>query len=64
MNDFLMTTDAARFLRKSAEAVRNYERQGKLAATKTANGRRLFRREDLEKFLRERGEKYAPDSAG
>jgi len=46
----LMTTDAARLLNRSAEAVRSYERNGKLAATKTANGHRLVREQDVRKF--------------
>jgi len=49
----LMTTDDARLLNRSAEAVRSYERNGKLAATKTANGHRLFREQDIRKFAKE-----------
>lgn len=49
----LMTTDAARILNRSAEAVRSYERSGKLAATKTANGHRLFREADVRKLADE-----------
>jgi DNA-binding transcriptional MerR regulator len=44
---FLMVTDTARLLHKSAETVRNYERSGKLAAVKTSNGRRLFLEDDV-----------------
>lgn len=47
---FLMVTDAARVLGKSAEMVRHYERTGKLAAIKTLNGRRLFREDDVQNF--------------
>jgi DNA-binding transcriptional MerR regulator len=47
METFLMTSDAARLLGKSAEAVRFYERTGRLASTKTTNGRRLFLEKDV-----------------
>lgn len=49
----LMTTDAARLLKRSAEAVRSYERSGKLPATKTANGHRLFRVDDVRRLAAE-----------
>lgn len=50
---FLMVTDTARVLGKSAEMVRHYERTGKLPAIKTSNGRRLFREDDVQNFARE-----------
>lgn len=49
---FLMTTAAARLLNRSAEAVRSYERSGKLPAMKTANGHRLFRESDVLELAR------------
>jgi excisionase family DNA binding protein len=49
--DTLMTTgDAARILNRSTEAVRMYERSGKLPALKTANGQRLFKEADVRKL--------------
>jgi DNA-binding transcriptional MerR regulator len=49
---FLMVSDAARVINRSAETIRNYERTGKLAAIKTSNGSRLFREEDVQDFAR------------
>lgn len=49
---FLMVTDAALVLKRSGEMVRHYERTGKLAAIKTASGRRLFRAEDVQELAR------------
>ena len=48
----LMVTDATRILGKSSETVRHYERTGKLPAMKTANGRRLFREDDVKELAR------------
>ena len=45
----LTTTDAARLIGVSAETIRLWEKLGKLAATKTASGLRLFRRIDCER---------------
>lgn len=50
--------DAARFLDKSGECVRVYERTGKLpAAIKSARGVRLFRKSDVEAFAARQAEK-------
>lgn len=49
-DEFLMVTDVARILNRSAESVRNYARSGKLPAIRTANGHRLFKRQDVLKF--------------
>ena len=57
----LMTSDAAKILRRSETAVRGYERTGKLAAMRTMNGHRLFRREDVERLARELAKKPSPD---
>ena len=48
----LMVTDAARILGKSSETVRYYQSTGKLPAMKTANGRRLFREDDVKELAR------------
>jgi excisionase family DNA binding protein len=53
-NDFLMTSGAARLAEVSKETILLWERQGKLPAVKTDNGRRLFRRADVERLKRER----------
>ena len=47
-DEFLMVTDSAKILDRSAQTVRFYERTGKLAAIRTADGTRLFRRSDVE----------------
>ena len=49
-SDLLTTGDVARLAKCSAEAVRYHTRKGTLAATITANGWRLYRREDAEAF--------------
>jgi DNA-binding transcriptional MerR regulator len=56
----LMTTDAARLLNRSAEAVRSYERCGRLRAIKTSNGHRLFREGDVRKLAEELSRKEQP----
>jgi DNA-binding transcriptional MerR regulator len=53
-DELLMASGAAKILNRSAECVRFYERTGKLRAIRTADGTRLFRRTDVEKFLRDR----------
>jgi DNA-binding transcriptional MerR regulator len=47
-DEFLMVTGAAKILDRSAQTVRFYERTGKLAAIRTADGTRLFRQSDVE----------------
>jgi len=60
--EFLMTSDAARILGKSAESVRYYERTGKLAAMKTANGRRLFKEKDVRAFAEQLSRKASAEA--
>lgn len=50
----LLTNDVARFLKASAESVRKWERLGLLPALRTEQGVRIFRREDVARFARER----------
>ncbi|MBI4524376.1 MAG: MerR family transcriptional regulator [Deltaproteobacteria bacterium] len=57
-----MTSDAAKILDRSAAAVILYERTGKLPAIKTANGRRLFRKEDVLKLARKLKREAGEDS--
>jgi hypothetical protein len=52
--EFLLTNDVARFLKTSAESVRKWERLGRLRALRTEQGVRIFHREDVERFARER----------
>lgn len=52
--DALLTTgDAARRLARSAEAVRGYERVGRLPAQRTQNGQRLFRLSDVIRLAKQ-----------
>lgn len=50
----LLTSDAARILNISADAVRRLERLGQLTAMRTAGGTRLFDRTEVERLARER----------
>ncbi len=52
--ELLTTGDSARVLGLSPDAVRLYERTGRLPATRTLSGLRLFRRRDVEKLRKER----------
>jgi len=56
-NDFLTTAPAARELDVSPQTVIQWERKGILPATKTANGIRLFRRQDIERLKVTRAER-------
>ena len=52
LNDYLMTAEAAEFLGVSQNTLRNWARQGKIAVrVNPVNNYRLFRRQDLQKFL-------------
>lgn len=48
--DYLKTSEVARILKLSEAGVRLWEKNGLLKAVRTATGRRLFRREDVEKL--------------
>ncbi len=50
----LTTSDAAQRLGLTPDAVRQMERRGRLPATRTEGGVRLFRARDVEKLARER----------
>lgn len=53
LRDYLLIRDAASFLGVSEATLRNWDREGKIAAYRNpANGYRLFRRADLEAFLK------------
>jgi DNA-binding transcriptional MerR regulator len=53
---FIMSAAAARELEVSSQTIINWEKTGKLAAIKTANGVRLFRRSDIERMKTVRAE--------
>ena len=50
----LPVAEGARAIDRSADTVRRYEREGRLPAIRIASGQRLFKRGDVERFLRER----------
>jgi excisionase family DNA binding protein len=52
----MTTTEVALRLQCSAENVRALERNRKLQAEKTANGRRIFRSEDVDRLAQERAQ--------
>lgn len=52
LSEYLLTTEAAKFLGVSENTVRTWAGSGKLPMHRNpANGYRLFLRDDLEKFL-------------
>ena len=53
-SDVLLTSEVAQLLRVSEATVRLWERSGRLQATKTAGGVRLFDRRNVELLVRER----------
>jgi excisionase family DNA binding protein len=56
MGDALLSTnDASKILQLTPESVRLLERSGKLPATRSAGGIRLFKREDVERLATARG---------
>jgi len=54
---FETTVGVARLLRISEVRVRQLEREGKLPATRTSTGQRIFLREDVLRLARERAGK-------
>ena len=55
MEELLTTSDVARVLNRSAGSVRQYEREGKLAAQKTRSGVRIFRSSDVDRLAKQMG---------
>ena len=51
MNDFFSCHDVAKLAGVTAAAVRLWADLGRLPVTRTAGGMRLFRREDVRKWL-------------
>lgn len=58
-SDFLTVGDVAHEADASPDVVRWWERTGKLPAIKVGNGQRLFRRDDVERFLKSRAQRKA-----
>ncbi len=51
--NYLKITEAAKYLGVTPLTLRNWDKKGKLAAYRhPANGYRIYRQEDLEKFLK------------
>ncbi len=55
-NDLMTPSDAARILGLSADSVRVLSDSGRLPAMRTVSGRRLFRREDVDRLAAQRAE--------
>lgn len=53
MNDYVLTSEAARLLKRSPDAVRAMERTGRLPAVRVGHVR-LFRRRTVERLVAER----------
>ncbi|MBI2817808.1 MAG: helix-turn-helix domain-containing protein [Acidobacteria bacterium] len=51
---FLTTSEAAKILRLTPASVRALERSGKMKALRTPSGVRIFRLEDVQRFLKDR----------
>jgi excisionase family DNA binding protein len=58
VDTLLMVNDAAKILRKSEQTVRWYEKEGKLAAIRTAGGRRLFKESDVRALAAKLSEQH------
>ncbi len=52
--ELLSCADVGRVLKIGPQRVRQLERLGRLSATRTAGGWRLFRREEVERFAAQR----------
>ena len=51
MEKLLTVGAAARLAEVSADTIRSWERDGRLSATRTTTGIRLFRRKDVERIV-------------
>lgn len=49
--DFLKTSEVARILSLGESTERQWEREGRLKAVRTATGQRLFKREDVKRLV-------------
>lgn len=59
MSDLLLVNEVAKLIGRSSSTVVFYENTGKLPATRTQTGVRIFHRADVERFITERLEKEA-----
>jgi excisionase family DNA binding protein len=57
MAEHFTTSDVARELRVSESTVRQLERTGKLSATRTGTGIRVFKPDDVHRLATERSER-------
>ena len=60
---FMSVSSAARLIGKSESQVRYAAATGKLPVIRTENGQRLFKRSDVEAFVRKSNEKPSPEAA-
>ena len=60
---FWLTSQVARRLGLSSQSIRLLERQGRLRATKTATGTRLFDPDDVEREAQRREREQSPPAA-
>jgi excisionase family DNA binding protein len=59
----LTPSDAAKILGIGAARVRQLEREGRIHAQKTLGGNRLFTRDEVDRFAREREQQKASGAA-
>jgi excisionase family DNA binding protein len=57
-SDFILSTEAARILGISAQSVRAWETAGRLQATRTAGGVRVFSRAEVEQVRDKLGQPH------
>jgi excisionase family DNA binding protein len=61
LREYLKIAEAAEFLGVSQNTLRKWADEGRIAVhVNPANGYRMFRREDLERFLRDAAEPTTP----
>jgi excisionase family DNA binding protein len=53
-NELLTVFTVAQILNRSPSTIRKYEGEGRLKAVRTSAGARLFRRADVERFMKHR----------
>ena len=61
METFYLVNDVAKALGISSQTVRMLEREGKIAASRTPSGVRLFRASDVKRLKSERSKKSAAE---